>query len=59
MKRPQEFHGSVKAGCPSVGELQGRKGETGGGDTLIEAAERTQDHGFPEGKLGKGITFEM
>ena len=39
--------------CPSIGEYQGQEWEwvgwgTGGGD-----------RGFSEGKLGKGITFEM
>jgi hypothetical protein len=27
--------------------------------TLIEEGEGWWDRGFPEGKLGKGITFEM
>jgi hypothetical protein len=30
----------------------------GGGGILIEAGEGKWDRGFPEGKLGKGITFE-
>jgi len=31
----------------------------GGGGTLIEAEGWGGGKGFPEGKLGKGITFEM
>jgi hypothetical protein len=31
----------------------------GWGSTLIEAGRGGWDRGFPEGKLGKGITFEM
>jgi len=31
----------------------------GRGNTLIEEGERGFDRGLMEGKLGKGITFEM
>jgi len=53
----------MKAQCPSVGECQG--GEVGGsgwmgGRTLMEAGvEGMGWGGVLEGKLGKGITFEM
>ena len=50
-----EALGPVKALCPSIGECQGQEWEwlgwgagMGGGDS-----------GFSEGKLRKGITFEM
>jgi hypothetical protein len=48
-----EALGPVKAVCPSIGECQDQEWEwvgcrAGGGD-----------RGFLEGKLGKGITFEM
>jgi hypothetical protein len=47
----------VKALCPSIGECQDQEwkwvvGEQGEGG-------RGEGRGFPEGKLGKGITFEM
>jgi len=45
---------------PSEGECQGRKAGVGvWGRTLIEAGKGRWDREFPEGKLGKGITFEM
>jgi hypothetical protein len=49
-----EALGPVKVLCPSIGECQDQKWEwvgwgAGGGG----------DRGFLEGKLGKGITFEM
>jgi hypothetical protein len=52
----EEALGPVKVQCPNIGECQGQEPgvdwlgsrEAGGGDT-----------GFLEGKLGKGITFEM
>jgi hypothetical protein len=40
--------------CPSVGERQG-----GLESTLIESGEGEWDRGFPEGRPGEGITFEM
>jgi hypothetical protein len=51
----REAIGPVKALCPSIGGCQdqewelvcGKQGEEGG------------DRGFLEGKLGKGMTFEM
>jgi hypothetical protein len=50
-----EALGPVKALCPSIGECQDQEWEwvgwgqgSGGGD-----------RGFLDGKLGKGITFEM
>jgi hypothetical protein len=47
--------GPVKALCPSVGECQGQQWEwvgwgAGGGEG---------DRRYLEGKLGKGITFEI
>jgi hypothetical protein len=50
-----EVLGPVKVLCPSVGECQDQEWEwvgwgAGGGG---------EDRGFSEGKLGKGITFEM
>jgi hypothetical protein len=47
--------GPVKVLYPSIGEFQGQEWEwmgwgAGGGG---------RDGGFSEGKLGKGITFEM
>ena len=53
--------GPVKAQCPNVGEWQAGEvgmGEWGGAPSYkqrIGGCERE----FPEGKLGKGITFEM
>jgi hypothetical protein len=58
-----EALGPVKAwmsqcrGMPGQG---GGSGWVGGwGSTLIEAGEGGWATGFPEGKPGKGITFEM
>jgi hypothetical protein len=49
--------------CKGMPEWEGRSGWVGGlGSTLIEASGRgmgERDRGFPEWKLGKGITFEM
>jgi hypothetical protein len=51
-----EALGPMKVLCPSVGECQGqevevdRLGSRGGGEEIGD---------FSEGKLGKGITFEM
>jgi hypothetical protein len=57
-----EALGPVKSRCPNVGECQG--GEVGMNgrvvgwvSTLIEA--EGWDRGFPEGKPGRRITFEM
>jgi hypothetical protein len=48
---------------PSVEECQGgKKGMGGWGSTLIEAEGGRKggwDRGFPKGRPGKGITFEM
>jgi hypothetical protein len=38
----------VKIICPNIGNCQGQ-----------EAADVGRDRGFSEGKLGKGITFEV
>jgi hypothetical protein len=50
-----EALGPVKVLCPSIGECQGQEAEGGVG----EQKEGRGDRGFSEGKLGKGITFEM
>jgi hypothetical protein len=50
-----EALGPVKVLCPSIGECQGQKAEMGG----LVNREGERDRGFLEGKLGKGITFEM
>jgi hypothetical protein len=48
--------GPVKVLCPSIGECQGQEVGVGGwGSRRRWGADR----GFLEGKLGKGITFEM
>ena len=54
-----EALGLVKAQCPSVGECQG--GEGGVGGWVGEHPHRRREDGIskPEGKRGKGITFEM
>jgi len=58
-----ETLGPVKARCPSVGECHGR--EAGGSGSVGGEAPSWRhglggwDGGFMEGKLGKGITFEM
>ena len=51
-----EALGPVKVLCPSVGECQGQELGVGG---LGNRGRRGGDRGFLEGKLGKGITFEM
>jgi hypothetical protein len=48
-----EALGLVKALCPSVGECQCHEA------IVSELVSRAEDRGFLEGKLGKGITFEM
>jgi hypothetical protein len=50
-----EALGPVKVLCPSVGECQGQEVGVGG----LGSRGRRGDRGFSEGKLGKGITFEM
>ena len=45
----------VKALCPSIGECQ----EQEAGVCRLGSGEEGADKGFSEGKLGKGITFEM
>jgi hypothetical protein len=45
----------VKALCPSIGECQNQEWELVGWG----AGRGGGDGGFLEGKLGKGITFEM
>jgi hypothetical protein len=57
-----EVLGPVKAQCPSVGECQGR--EVGVGGWVEEHPHRSRgrrgwDRRFLEGKLGKGIAFEV
>jgi hypothetical protein len=46
----------VKAQCPSVEQCQDRKMGVGG---LVSRVRGERDRGFPEGKPGKKITFEM
>jgi hypothetical protein len=50
-----EAPGLIKALCPSVGECQDRKWEW----VSWGARGRGGDRGILEGKLRKGITFEM
>jgi hypothetical protein len=56
-----ESLGPVKALCPSVGECQGQEAGVGG----LVSKGRGERIGFflffffPEGKLKRGITFEM
>ena len=52
-----EALGPVKALCPSVEECQGQ--EAGMGGLGSKQREEGENRGFSEGKLGKGITFEM
>jgi hypothetical protein len=51
-----EALGPVKVLCPSVGECQGQEAGVGG---LGSRGRGGGNRGFSEGKLGKGITFEM
>jgi hypothetical protein len=57
----EEPLGPVKAQCPRVGECQ--SGEAGVDGWVGEHPHRSTGRGksreFPEGKLEKGITFEM
>jgi hypothetical protein len=48
----------VKVLCPSIGECQGQKAGVGGLGSR-RRREGEGDRRFSEGKLGKGITFEM
>ena len=53
-----EALGPVKALCPSVEECQGQ--EVGVGGLVSRGRGKWIGGGcFPEGKQGKGITFEM
>jgi hypothetical protein len=51
-----EALGPVRALSPSTGECQGQEAGVGG---LVSRGEGGRDRGFLEGKIGKGITFEM
>ena len=46
----------VKDLCPSVGECQGQEAGVG---VLMSRGRGGRNRWFSEGKLGKGITFEM
>jgi hypothetical protein len=50
-----EALGPVKVLCPSIGECQDQEWEWVGWG----AGKERGDRGFSEGKLGKGIIFEM
>jgi hypothetical protein len=52
----EEALGPVKVLCPSIGECQGARNGSG---WVGEHGEGGGNRGFSEGKLGKGITFEM
>jgi hypothetical protein len=51
----REALGPVKVLCPSIGECQGQEVGVGG----LGSRGGGEDRGFLEGKLGKGILFEM
>ena len=51
-----EALGLAKILCPSIGECQGQEVGVGG---LVSRGRGKGDRGFSEGKLGKGIAFEM
>jgi hypothetical protein len=51
-----EALGPVKALCPSVGSCQSQEARVGG---LMSRGRGRVYREFSEGKLGKGITFEM
>jgi hypothetical protein len=51
-----EALGPVKVLCTSVGECHSQEAGAGG---LGSRGRGGKDMGFLEGKLGKGITFEM
>ena len=57
----EEALGLVKAQCPSVGDPRAERWEwwLSGGAPSQKQAGVGWDRGFPEGKLGKGITSEM
>jgi hypothetical protein len=56
----RETLGPVKVLCPSIGECQGQAAGVGGlGIGRWGVGEERVDRGFSEGKLGKGLTFEM
>jgi hypothetical protein len=48
--------GPVKVLCPSIGDCQGQEA---GVDGLVSRVRWEGIEEFSEGKLGKGITFEM
>jgi hypothetical protein len=50
-----EALGPVKFLCPSIRKCQGQEAEVGG----LGSRGRGEDRGFLEGKLGKGIIYEM
>ena len=52
-----EALGSVNAQCPRIGECQ--ESEVGGGGGEWEHPHGIRVRGVLEGKLEKGITFEM
>jgi hypothetical protein len=47
-----EALGPVKVLCPNIGECLDQEAGVGGLESMV-------GRGFSEGKLGKGITFEM
>jgi hypothetical protein len=50
-----EALGPVKVLCPSIGDCHGQEAGVG----RLGSRGRGGDRRFSEGKLGKGITFEM
>jgi hypothetical protein len=50
-----EALGPVKVLCPSIGDCQDQEAGVDG----LGSRRGGGDRGFLEGKLGKGITFEM
>ena len=52
--------GPVKVLCPSIGECQDQEAGVEARVDRLRSRERGRgERGFSEGKLGKGITFEM
>jgi hypothetical protein len=51
-----EALGTGKGLCPSIGECQGQEAGVG---VLVSRGWGRRERRFSEGKLGKGITFEM
>ena len=51
-----EALGPMKVLCPSVGDCQGQEA---GKDGLVSRGRGIRDSGFSEGRLRKGIAFEM